>query len=205
MRPQRAKMPGVRRVLTGQLDGVVVVADHYWQARKARDALKIDWDPGANAQARQRRRFAGVARRRVGGRPGARVRATTVTSPRAIEGRGEDSCTAVYELPMLAHATMEPMNCTADVKADGCDVYVATQVQQIAQVAAAKAAGLDSRSRCSVHTTLLGGGFGRRLEVDFVPAAVEASKAVGEPVKLIWTREDDMTHDDYRPPACTCA
>jgi isoquinoline 1-oxidoreductase beta subunit len=95
---------------------------------------------------------------------------------------------------------MEPMNCTADVTARGCDLYVGTQVQQMAQAAAAEAAGLAA-DRVRVHTTLLGGGFGRRLEVDFIPAAVIASKAVGAPVKLIWTREDDMTHDYYRPPA----
>ena len=107
---------------------------------------------------------------------------------------------ADYELPLLAHATLEPQNCTADVRADGVDIYVPTQVPQIAQAAAAKAAGLDPK-QVKVHTTFLGGGFGRRLEVDFIPAAVEASKAVKKPVKLIWTREDDMTHDAYRPPA----
>jgi isoquinoline 1-oxidoreductase beta subunit len=114
--------------------------------------------------------------------------------------RAARSFAAVYELPLLAHATMEPMNCTADVTADACEVYVGTQVQQLTQAVAAKAAGLKP-SQVNVHTTLLGGGFGRRLEVDFVPAAVVASKAVGAPVKLIWTREDDMTHDLYRPPA----
>ncbi len=107
---------------------------------------------------------------------------------------------ADYELPMLAHATLEPQNCTADVRADGVDIYAPTQVQQMAQAAAAKAAGLDIK-QVKVHTTFLGGGFGRRLEVDFIPAAVEVSKAVRKPVKLIWTREDDMTHDAYRPPA----
>jgi isoquinoline 1-oxidoreductase beta subunit len=106
----------------------------------------------------------------------------------------------IYRLPMLAHATLEPMNCTADVRADGCDVYVGTQVQGMAQAAAAKAAGLEP-AQVRIHTTLLGGGFGRRLDVDFIPSAVEASKATGRPVKLIWTREDDMTHDVYRPPA----
>ena len=107
---------------------------------------------------------------------------------------------ADYELPLLAHATLEPQNCTADVRADGADIYVPTQVQQIAQAAAAKAAGLDPK-QVKVHTTFLGGGFGRRLEVDFIPAAVEVSKALKKPVKLVWTREDDMTHDAYRPPA----
>ena len=107
---------------------------------------------------------------------------------------------AAYYLPLLAHACMEPMNCTADVKADGCALYVGTQVQQVAQVTAATAAGL-APAQVRVYTTLLGGGFGRRLDIDFIPAAVEASKALGVPVKVIWTREDDMTHDTYRPPA----
>jgi isoquinoline 1-oxidoreductase subunit beta len=107
---------------------------------------------------------------------------------------------ATYRLPLLAHATLEPMNCTADVRADGCDVHVGTQWQDAAQTTAAKAAGLDP-AQVRIHTTLLGGGFGRRLELDFIPAAVEASKAVGKPVQVIWSREDDMTHDAYRPPA----
>jgi isoquinoline 1-oxidoreductase beta subunit len=114
--------------------------------------------------------------------------------------RAARSFAAVYELPLLAHATMEPMNCTADVRPDRCDVYVGTQAQQLAQAAAAEAAGLKA-NQVNVHTTLLGGGFGRRLDVDFVPAAVAASKALAAPVKLIWTREDDMTHDLFRPPA----
>jgi isoquinoline 1-oxidoreductase beta subunit len=107
---------------------------------------------------------------------------------------------AAYELPLLAHATLEPQNCTASVTADGCDLYVPTQIQQVAQATAASAAGLKPE-QVRVHTTFLGGGFGRRLEVDFIPAAVEASKASGKPVKILWTREDDMTHDAYRPPA----
>src|SRR5690606_10346668 len=104
------------------------------------------------------------------------------------------------QLPLLAHATLEPQNCTADVRADRCDIYVPTQIQLMARDAAAKAAGMKPE-QVHVHTTFLGGGFGRRLEVDFIPAAVEASRAVGRPVKLLWTREDDTTHDAYRPPA----
>jgi isoquinoline 1-oxidoreductase beta subunit len=95
---------------------------------------------------------------------------------------------------------MEPMNCTADVTAHGCDLYVGTQVPQVAQTTAAAVAGVEP-SQVRVFTTLLGGGFGRRLDVDFIPAAVAASKALGVPVKLIWTREDDMSHGTYRPPA----
>jgi isoquinoline 1-oxidoreductase subunit beta len=189
-------MPGVRRVLTTP-GGVVVVAEHFWQALKARDALEIVWDEGANASLdnaairilleRAAAANAGLVSKQVG-------------DPAAAIKSSAKSFAAVYELPMLAHATMEPMNCTADVGADRCDVYVGTQVQQIAQAVAAEAAGLPP-ARVNVYTTLLGGGFGRRLEVDFIPSAVLASKALGVPVKLVWTREDDMTQDYYRPPA----
>jgi isoquinoline 1-oxidoreductase beta subunit len=197
-------MPGVRRILS-TASGVVVVADHFWQARKARDVVRISWDPGPNG------RLDNAAIRalldKAAARPGASALGRDEVSASLKGGNAADALkkaaktfSAVYELPLVAHATMEPMNCTADVKADRCDVYVGTQVQQMAQSAAAEAAGLKP-DQVNVHTTLLGGGFGRRLEVDFVPAAVEASKAVGAPVKLIWTREDDMTHDFFRPPA----
>jgi len=101
---------------------------------------------------------------------------------------------------MLAHATLEPQCCTADVRADSADVYAPTQTQTIAQATAAAVVGLKPE-QVKIHTTLLGGGFGRRLEVDFIGAAMVASKAVGKPVKVIWSREQDMTHDTYRPPA----
>jgi isoquinoline 1-oxidoreductase subunit beta len=189
-------MPGVRRVLATP-SGVVVVAEHFWQALKARDALKIAWEEGANASLdnaairvlldRAAAASAGLVAKQAG-------------DPAAAIKSAAQSFAAVYELPMLAHATMEPMNCTADVRTDRCDLYVGTQVQQIAQAVAADAAGLPP-ARVNVYTTLLGGGFGRRLEVDFIPAAVLASKALGVPVKLVWTREDDMTQDYYRPPA----
>jgi isoquinoline 1-oxidoreductase subunit beta len=190
------KMPGVRRVLATK-SGVVVVAEHFWQALKAREALNIVWDPGTNARLdntgirallkQTSEKKQGLVAKNVG------------DVATALEG-AKRTLEAVYELPLLAHATMEPMNCTADVKSDRCDLYVGTQVQHDAQAAAAAAAGLPP-NRVNVVTTLLGGGFGRRLDVDFIPAAVEASKAVGAPVKLIWTREDDMTHDMYKPPA----
>jgi isoquinoline 1-oxidoreductase subunit beta len=188
-------MPGVRRVL-GVPSGVVVVAEHFWQALKARDALEIDWDEGTNAS------LDNAAIRVLLDRASANAGlvAKQVGDPSAAIKAAAHPFAAVYELPLLAHATMEPMNCTADVRADRCDLYVGTQVQQLAQAVAADAAGLPP-ARVNVVTTLLGGGFGRRLEVDFIPAAVLASKAVGVPVKLVWTREDDMTQDYYRPPA----
>jgi len=188
------KMPGVSKVLTTK-SGVVVVADHYWQAHSARDALKISWDAGPNAHLSTATMRAGL--KGASGAPqSARKDGDAASALKAAKKKVE----AAYELPLLAHATMEPMNCTADVRADGCDLYVGTQVQQIAQATAAGVAGLKPE-QVNVHTTLLGSGFGRRLEVDFIPAAVEASKAIGAPVKLVWTREDDMTHDAYRPPA----
>jgi isoquinoline 1-oxidoreductase beta subunit len=188
-------MPGVRDVVQTS-SGIAVVADSWWQARQARDALKIDWDPGPNAKLdnaairaglKAASQQAGIVARKDGDADAALASAARVVK-------------AEYDLPLLAHATLEPQNCTADVRADGCDVHVPTQVQGLAQAIAAKAAGLPPE-KVRVHTTFLGGGFGRRLDVDFIPAAVEASKAVGRPVKVLWTREDDTTHDTYRPPA----
>ncbi|HKZ72562.1 MAG TPA: molybdopterin cofactor-binding domain-containing protein, partial [Steroidobacteraceae bacterium] len=188
-------MPGVKDVVQ-TTTGVVVVADTWWQARKARDAVKVQWDAGTNAGLNN----AGISRG---------LRRASSASGKVAKQAGDvnawlNSAARVvrqeYELPLLAHATLEPQNCTADVKADGVDLYVPTQVQLMSQSAAAKAAGV-APEQVRVHTTFLGGGFGRRLEVDFIPAAVEASKALGKPVQVLWTREDDMTHDAYRPPA----
>jgi isoquinoline 1-oxidoreductase beta subunit len=190
------KMPGVRKVMVTS-DGVVVVADHFWQALKARNALVITWDPGTNAQL-DNAAIRALLVKTAGA--GAGLSARNDGNVDGALKSSKQSLSAAYYLPLLAHATMEPMNCTADVKADGCDLYVGTQVQQIAQTTAATAAGL-APEKVRVFTTLIGGGFGRRLDIDFIPAAVEASKALGVPVKVIWTREDDMTHDTYRPPA----
>ena len=190
------RMPGVRKVLSTD-SGVVVVADHFWQALQARKTLAVTWDPGSNARL-DNAAITALLKKTAAAGVGLEARADgdVVQALKSAQPR----VNASYELPLLAHATMEPMNCTADVKADGCDLYVGTQVQQVAQATAAAAAGL-APAQVRVHTTLLGGGFGRRLDIDFIPAAVEASKAAGAPVKLIWTREDDMTHDTYRPPA----
>ena len=188
-------MPGVLKVLK-VTNGVAVVADRYWQAKQALDAVKITWTPGPNAALddaalRAKLRAAAV-------RPGRSVRSDGDVAA-ALKGAAK-TLRATYELPLLAHATLEPQNCTADVRADGADIHVNTQTQTIAQATVAQVAGLKPE-QVRIHTTLLGGGFGRRLEVDYIPAAVEASKAVGKPVKLIWSREEDTTHDAYRPPA----
>ena len=188
------KMPGVIKVVTTS-SGVAVVADHYWQAHSARDALKITWEDGANVHLTTASMRTGLATAK-----GSPLTARKDGAGAAAVKGGKKTVSATYELPIRAHATMEPMNCTADVHADSCDIYVGTQIQQVAQAVAAAAAGVQPE-KVNVHTTMLGGGFGRRLEVDFIPAAVEASKAVGVPVKLVWTREDDFTHDAYGPPA----
>ena len=190
------KMPGVRKVLKSD-HGVIVIADHFWQALKGREALSIVWDYGDN-QHLNNAAITALLKKTAALGAGLSARSDGDTS--AALKNAKRTLHAAYELPLLAHATMEPMNCTADVKKDGCDLYVGTQVQQVSQMTAAEAAGLNP-SQVQVFTTLLGGGFGRRLDVDFIPAAVLASKAVGAPVKVIWTREDDMTHDTYRPPA----
>jgi isoquinoline 1-oxidoreductase beta subunit len=198
-------MPGVRRVLT-TASGVVIVAEHFWQARKARDAVRIEWDPGPNAGLDNAVIWTAL-NQAAAADPGASALvsdnvAAALKTGNTVEAlkTAAKTMSAVYQLPLLAHAPMEPINCTADVRVDRCDIYVGTQVQQMTQAAAAEAAGLKPE-QVNVYTSLLGGGFGRRLEVDFVPAAVTASKALGAPVKLIWTREDDLTHDLYRPPA----
>jgi isoquinoline 1-oxidoreductase beta subunit len=192
-------MPGVAAVVT-TTSGVAVVADSWWRARQARDALKITWDAGPNAALNDAAMLRGL--RAAASRAGqvARKEGDADAALAAATAGGGRVVRADYELPLLAHATLEPQNCTASVTAEGCEIWVPTQVQGIAQATAAKAAGLKPE-QVKVHTTFLGGGFGRRLEVDFIPAAVEASKAVGKPVKLLWTREDDMRHDAYRPPA----
>ncbi|MFM7066559.1 MAG: molybdopterin cofactor-binding domain-containing protein [Gammaproteobacteria bacterium] len=187
------KMPGVRKVVATR-SGVAVIADHYWQAYKARSTLKVQWDRGPNANLDT----AGIHTllKTAAAKPGKVVRRDG-DAPAALAA-AKRVVRAEYRLPLLAHATLEPQTCTADVRADHCEVYAPTQFQPAAQAVAAEAAGL-APAQVTIHTTYLGGGFGRRLEVDFVPAAVECSKAVGRPVKVIWSREDDFAHDTYRP------
>jgi isoquinoline 1-oxidoreductase beta subunit len=173
--------------------GIAVVADSYWAASKGVQALDVTWDEGALAtldSATITKRYAELAQQ-----PGhvARDDGDAVAAM-----KGAKTVERVFQVPFLAHATMEPMNCTADVRADGCDVWVPTQGQTASQQAAMAASGLPA-DKVRIFTTYLGGGFGRRGEADFVTDAVETSKAVGAPVKVIWSREDDMQHDFYRP------
>src|SRR5262250_2987559 len=186
-------VPGVRNVVKIS-NGVAVVADNYWAASKGAQALEVKWNEGplANLSSVEiMKKYAKLAEQ-----PGKFAR-NDGDAPAALKGNAK-SFERVFEVPFLAHATMEPMNCTADVRADRCDVWVPTQGQTASQGAAVAASGLPEKS-VFVHTTYLGGGFGRRGEADFVADAVETSKAVGKPVKVIWTREDDIQHDFYRP------
>ena len=184
---------GVRHVLPIS-GGVAVVADDFWTAKRGRDALAIEWDEGSAATISSHdiaRQFAELEKHHgVTARAEGDVARALAQVPRRVE--------AVYEVPYLAHACMEPMNCTAHVRRDGCEVWVPTQAQTDTQATAARIAGLTPE-QVLVHTTFLGGGFGRRSEMDFVVDAVELSKATGAPVKVIWTREDDIQHDFYRP------
>jgi isoquinoline 1-oxidoreductase beta subunit len=185
-------MPGVRHVVQVS-SGIAVVADNYWAASKGAQAVEVKWNDGPLAtltSAEIMKRYVALAQQpgKVGRNDGNVDQA--LAGPRAFERQ--------YEAPFLAHACMEPMNCTADVRADGCDVYAPTQGQTPTHQAAIAASGLPA-DKVKVHTTYMGGGFGRRGEADFVTDAVETSKAVGKPVKVVWSREDDMQHDYYRP------
>lgn len=191
---EKAKaVAGVRHVVAIST-GIAVVADNYWAASKGAQALEVKWDEGALAKLNSAdisRKYAELA-----GQPGKVARNDGDTA--AALKSAATSFERVFEVPFLAHACMEPMNCTADVKADRCDVWVPTQGQTASQQAAMAASGLPA-DKVHIFTTYLGGGFGRRGEADFVIDAVETSKAVGKPVKVVWTREDDIQHDYYRP------
>ncbi len=176
--------------------GVAVVASDFWSAKRGRDALRIEWDEGPLADLSSekiRAQYADLARKPgLVARKDGDAEAALASAARRIE--------AEYELPYLAHAAMEPLNCVADVRPDGCDIWTGAQIQTLNQAMAAKLTGLPLE-KVRIHTTLLGGGFGRRLvpDSDFVRDAVEVSRAAKAPVKVIWTREDDMRGGWYRP------
>jgi isoquinoline 1-oxidoreductase beta subunit len=184
--------PGVKQVVQVSR-GVAVVADNTWSAIQGTRLLDIKWDEGVNANqssAAISKLFAERAQK-----PG--VEAMKTGDVAAGLAGAAKTVEAVYEVPFLAHATMEPMNCTADVRADRCDVWASMQMQTMAQAAAAQTSGLPP-AKVNIHSHFMGGGFGRRGMTDFVTEAVELSKAIGAPVKVTWSREDDMHHDNYR-------
>ncbi|AIE84300.1 xanthine dehydrogenase family protein molybdopterin-binding subunit [Fimbriimonas ginsengisoli] len=176
------KVPGVIDVQKVD-SGVAVFATNTWAAMKGREALKLEWNPGPNADL------------------------TTAKITEALKGAvvdhkpmpaGAKVVEATYDLPYLAHATMEPMNCLADVKGDHCTLYCSTQAPTGAQGSAARVLNIP-KDNVTVHVALLGGGFGRRFQVDFVNDAVKLSKLANRPVQLVYSREDDMRNDFYRP------
>ena len=189
------RAPGYRATVP-LADGVIVVADSYWQACTALGLVKVQYDPGRLADL-DSARVSKLLKQDLDA-PGAIVRDDG--APDTAMAAAAATITADYEVPYLAHACMEPMNCTARVDRSGCEVWCGTQAPQGAQHAAAAAAGI-APGRVRVHTMYLGGGFGRRAESDYVAQAVRAAKAVGRPVKLIWSREEDIRHDFYRPAA----
>jgi isoquinoline 1-oxidoreductase beta subunit len=184
---------GVRQIVRLD-DAIAVVADHMGAAKKGLVALVIEWDDGPHAklntddivrELEQATLNPGSVAQNIGNIDAGRAGAVTKVD-------------AIYQVPFLAHATMEPMNCTVHVRKDGCEVWVGSQVLARAQAAAAKTAGLPL-DKVVVHNHLIGGGFGRRLEIDGVIRAVQIAQHVDGPVKVVWTREEDIQHDMYRP------
>ncbi len=186
---------GVRNVVRLQ-NAVAVVADGYWPARKGVLALKPEWDEGSNAALDDARIAVlldqGLAAEGASAESRGDAAAAFAGAAKKIE--------AVYSLPLLAHATMEPMNATARVSAEGCEIWAPTQSQTISQLVVSRILGMKPE-QVKINTTFLGGGFGRKAEVDFVVQAALIAKEVGRPVKLIWSREEDIQHDFYRPAA----
>ncbi|HEX3466885.1 MAG TPA: molybdopterin cofactor-binding domain-containing protein [Candidatus Elarobacter sp.] len=185
-------VPGVLDVVTISR-GVAVIATNTWAAFRGKELLDLSWDDGPNAALdsatlfrESERLLADPAKVRIVRKTGAleHVRGTTIE--------------ATYRGPFLAHVTMEPMNATADVRPDACEVWAPTQSPTRCQQQAARITGLPP-AKCIVHPTFIGGGFGRRLQSDYVEEAVEVSQRIKAPVKVTWTREDDLAHDFFRP------
>ena len=195
-------VPGVRDVIAFETSGrgasttggIAVLAVNSWAAMQGRKALEVKWDLGPAAKESS----AGLHEQFLANaaKPGKIVRndgdtdSALASSAKKIE--------AAYEFPFAAHACMEPMNCTVDIRPDGAEAWVPTQAPQWAQAVIAETAKLPPE-KVIVHTTLMGGGFGRRYQADFVMEAAQVAKAAGKPVMVLWTREDDMQHDFYRP------
>ncbi len=188
-------LPGVRTVVQVP-SGVAVVADHFWAAKQGRDALAVEWDLGPNAAldtAALKAEF-----QRLADTPG--LAAAKAGDPAAALKQAARTLKADYHVPYLAHAPMEPLNATVKIGPDSCEIWAGTQFQTLDQMVAAQITGLKPE-QVQIHTTFLGGGFGRRATPtsDFVSEAVHVAKAAGQPVKTVWTREDDVRGGYYRP------
>ena len=188
---------GVRHVVpitSGIFGGVAIVADNTWSAMKGRDALHVEWDNGAHADFDSDRHIENL--KAVHTQDGFPIRRDG-DAPQALAAAAQH-LEAVYEFPFQAHAPLETMNCVADVRSDSCEIWVPTQTPQTAFDNIAKSLSLPPE-KIKVHTTLLGGGFGRRLFVDYADEAVELSKTIGKPVQLVWSRNDDMRNGFFHP------
>ncbi|CAB3685195.1 Isoquinoline 1-oxidoreductase subunit beta [Paraburkholderia phenoliruptrix] len=186
-------IPGVRQVV--KIDNAVaVIGDHTWAAKRGLQALEIKWNEGAGAKLSMKQIVDDLAH--ASERNGAVAR----KGGNVVQGfaNAKTRVDAIYQQPFLAHATMEPINCTVHVRADSCEVWLGTQVPTRVRDAAMAATGLPA-DKIVVHNHLIGGGFGRRLEFDMVTQAVKIGKQVSTPVKVLWTREEDIQHDMYRP------
>ncbi|MCC8976088.1 xanthine dehydrogenase family protein molybdopterin-binding subunit [Bradyrhizobium brasilense] len=187
---------GVRQIVTLD-DAVAVVADHMGAAKKGLAALTIEWDEGPHAKLAT----SDIARELEAATTKPGTVAQNIGDADKVMAGAATKVEATYQLPFLAHATMEPMNCTVHVRSDGCEIWVGSQALSRAQAVAAKVLNMPPE-KVVVHNHLLGGGFGRRLEVDGVIRAVQIAKQVDTPVKVVWTREEDIQHDMYRPYWC---
>ncbi len=176
--------------------GVAIIADRFWPAKVGRDKLKVEWDLGPNEVLSTEQMLRDFSE--LGKKPGTIAKKTG--DPEAALKSAARTLTAEYDVPYLAHAMMEPLNCVVDLRADSCEIWTGTQFETVDQANAAKAAGLPPE-KVKIHTTLLGGGFGRRANPasDFVVEAVHVAKAAKAPVKTVWTREDDLKGGWYRP------
>jgi isoquinoline 1-oxidoreductase beta subunit len=195
-------VPGVEAVVeippvqppTHRVAGVAVLATSTWAALKGRDVLSVEWEPGPQpneSTASLTAQFDELTKKE------GKVLRNDGDVDAAIAG-AVNKLDAVYQVPFLSHAPMEPMNCTADVRSDACELWAPTQVPGDARAAAAQITGLPA-DKITVHMARAGGGFGRRLMQDYAAEAVFLSKEVKKPVQVVWTREDDMRHDYFRP------
>jgi isoquinoline 1-oxidoreductase beta subunit len=189
------KVPGVKAVQQVP-SGVAVIAERFWPAKLGREKLVIEWDLGPNAGLSTEKMLRDFAETAL--KPGAIAKKTG--DPEAALKTAAKTLTAEYDVPYLAHAMMEPLNCVVDLRADSCEIWTGTQFETVDRASAAQVAGLPPE-KVQIHTTLLGGGFGRRANPnsDFVVEAVHVAKAARAPVKVVWTREDDLRGGWYRP------
>ncbi|WP_288251446.1 molybdopterin cofactor-binding domain-containing protein [uncultured Hydrogenophaga sp.] len=187
-------LPGVRQVVR-IANAVAVVADHTWAARQGLAALKMTWDEGANARLSTADVFAdlekGLERSDAG-------LAQSKGDAQAVIAQASQRITSTYHSPFLAHAALEPINCTVQISPDGCDIWVGTQAPVRAREAAARGSGLPTE-KVRVHNHLIGGGFGRRLEADYIEQSAALAREIEGPVQFIWSREEDLQHDIPRP------